>query len=168
MPLVYKLVARAAGRSLALGGRTILLGLAREAQRRGRSRSLAPLDPVPATPNSHGALVRTVYAAWLCGLAVAALVVLNVDLFLPAGGAVAGFRLAAGAILLVEGIGLVVDRFPFRRLLVARLAGRSKRSGNRIRRSGWPRLVGAALNVLGIVWIAAGVFDLVRGALELR
>ncbi len=96
-----------------------------------------------------------------------ALVVLNVDLFLPAGGAVAVFRLAAGAILLVEGIGLVVDRFPFRRLLVARLAARSQRSGNRIRRSGWPRLVGAALNVLGIVWIAAGVFDVVRGALAL-
>jgi hypothetical protein len=111
-----------------------------------------------------GALVRAVYVTWLGGLAVFALVVLNVDLFLPAGRAVAVFRLAAGAILLVEGLGLVVERFPFRRLLVARLAARAHRGGGRIRRAGWPRLVGAALNVLGIVWVGAGVLDVLRGA----
>ena len=164
MPLVANLIARAAGRSLGLGGRAILLGLGREAQRRGRSRSREPLDPAPAALIPLGALVRVVYVTWLCGLAVFALVVLNVDLFLPAGRAVAVFRLAVGAILLVEGLGLVVERFPFRRLLVARLAARAHRGGGRIRRAGWPRLVGAALNVLGIVWVGAGVLDVLRGA----
>jgi len=105
--------------------------------------------------------------AWFCGLAAFALVVLNIDQFLPAGRAVAVFQLAVGAILLVEGLGLVVERFPFRRLLGARLAARSHPGGGRPRRAGWPRLAGAALTVLGIVWVGAGVFDVLRGALAL-
>lgn len=97
-----------------------------------------------------------------------ALVVLNVDLFLPAGRAVAVSQFSVGAILLVEGLGLlVVERFPFRRLLGARLAARSQRGGGRLRRAGSPRLVGAALTVLGIVWVGTGVLDVLRGALAL-
>ncbi len=102
--------------------------------------------------------------AWLCGLAAFALVVLNVHLFLPAGKGVSVFQLVVGAILVVEGLGLVIKRFPFRRLLLMRLAARSHRSGSRLRRAGWPRLVGAALTVLGIVWIGAGVLNVLRGA----
>lgn len=164
---VANLIARAAGRSLGLGGRAILLGLGRAAQRQYRRRSRAPLDPAPAAPIPRGALVGAVYAAWFCGLAAFALVVLNVHLFLPAGRAVAVFQLAVGAILLIEGLGLVVERFPFRRLLRARLAARSHRGGARLRRAGWPRLVGAALTVLGIVWVGAGLLDVLRGALAL-
>jgi hypothetical protein len=167
VPLVANLIARAAGRSLGLGGRAILLGLGREAQQRYRSRSRAPLDPAPAASIPRGALVRAVYVAWFCGLAAFALVVLNVDLFLPAGRAVAVFQLAVGAILLVGGLGLVVERFQFRRLLGARLVARSHRGGGRLRRAGWPRLVGAALAVLGIVWAGAGLLDVLRGALAL-
>jgi hypothetical protein len=105
-----------------------------------------------------------VYVAWLCGLAAFALVVLNVHLFLPAGKSVSVFQLAVGAILVVEGLGLVIKRFPFRRLLLTRLAARPHRGRSRLRRAGWPRLVGAALTALGIVWIAAGVLNLSRGA----
>jgi hypothetical protein len=167
VPPVANLIARAAVRSLGLGGRAILLGLSRETQRQWRSRSREALDPAPAPLIPGGALVRAVYVAWFCGLAVFALVVLNVDLFLPPGRAVAVFRLAVGAILLVEGLGLAVERFPFRRLLVARLAARPQRGGGRTRRARWPRLVGAALTVLGIVWAGAGVLDVLRGALAL-
>jgi hypothetical protein len=35
------------------------------------------------------------------------------------------------------------------------------------RRAGSPRLVGAALTVLGIVWVGTGVLDVLRGALAL-
>ncbi len=41
------------------------------------------------------------------------------------------------------------------------------RGGARLRRAGWPRLVGAALTVLGIVWVGAGLLDVLRGALAL-
>jgi hypothetical protein len=167
VPLVADLIARAVGRSFGLGGRAILLGLGREARRQYRSRPGALLDSAPAASIPRDALVRAVYVTWFCGLAAFALAVLNVHLFLPGGGAVAVFQLAVGAILLVEGLGLVVERFPFRRLLVARLAARSHRSGGRLRRAGWPRLVGAALTVLGIVWVGAGVVYLIRGALAL-
>jgi hypothetical protein len=167
VPLVANLIARAVGRSLGLGGRAILLGLGKEAQRRYRSRSRAPVDPVPAASIRRGALTRAVYGAWFCGLAAFALVVLTVDQFLPAGRAVGMFQLVVGAILLVEGLGLVVERFPFRRLLRARLTARSQRGGVSLRRAGWPRLVGAALTTLGIVWVGVGVLDVLRGALAL-
>jgi hypothetical protein len=164
VPLIASLLARAAGRSLGLGGRAILLGLGREAQRQYRARPRLPLDSVPAASIPRAALVTSVYVAWLCGLAASALLVLNVHLFLPAGKGVAVFQLAVGTILLVEGLGLVSKRFPFRRLLLTRLAARSHRRGGRLRQAGWPRLVGAALTVLGIVWIGAGVLNLLRGA----
>jgi hypothetical protein len=167
VPLVANLIARAVGRSFGLGGRAILLGLGREAQRQYRNRSQGPLDPAPAASIAPGSLARAVYVAWFFGLAAFALAVLNVHLFLPAGRAVALFQLAIGAILLVEGVGLVVERFPFRRLLGARLAARSQRGGGRLRRAGWPRLIGAALTVLGIVWVGAGVLYVLRGGLAL-
>ena len=162
MPLITNLIARAAGRSL--GGRAILLGLGREAQRQYRARPPLPLDSGPAASIPRDALVTCVYLAWLCGLAAFALVVLNVHLFLPAGKSVAVFQLVVGAVLLVEGLGLVMKSSPFRRLLLTRLAPKSHRSRGRLRLAGWPRFVGAALTVLGLVWIGAGVLNLLRGA----
>ena len=167
MPLIAKLIARAAGRSLGVSGRAILLGLGREAQRQYRARPRPPLDSAPPESIPREAFVRAVYVAWLCGLAAFALVVLNVHLFLPAGRTVAVFQLAVGAILVVEGLGLVVERFPFRRLLGARLAARSHRRHGRPRRAGLPRLVGAALTVVGILWLGAGAYNVLRGALAL-
>jgi hypothetical protein len=145
VPLIANWIARAAGRSVGLSGRAILLELGREAQRQYRARPRPPLDPMSAASIPRNAFVRAVYLAWLCGLAAFALVVLNVHLFLPDGKPVAGFLLAVGAILFVEGLGLVMKRFPFRRLLLTRLTARSHRSGGRLRQAGWPRLVGAAL-----------------------
>ena len=167
MPLVANLIARAVGRSFGPGGRAILLGLGREAQRQYRSRVQAPLETAQAASIPSGALVRAVYVAWFCGLAAFALAVLNVHLFLPAGRAVALFQLTIGVILLVEGVGLAVERFPFRRLLGARLAARSHRRHGRPRLAGLPRLAGAALTVVGILWLGAGAFNVLRGALAL-
>jgi hypothetical protein len=167
VPLVANLIARAVGRSFGPGGRAILLGLGREAQRQYRSRAQAPLETAPAASIPSGALVRAVYVAWFCGLAAFALAVLNVHLFLPAGRAVALFQLTIGVILLVEGVGLAVERFPFRRLLGARLVARPLRGGGRLRRAGGRRLVGGALTVLGIVWVGAGVLYVLRGGLAL-
>jgi hypothetical protein len=166
-PLVTNLIVRAVGRSFGPGGRAILLGLGREAQRQYRRRSQTPLDPVSAAPIPRGVLAGAVYAAWFCGLVAFALFVLNVHLFLPAGRSVAVFHLAVGTILLAEGLGLVIERFPFRRLLRARLAARSHRGGTRLRRSLGFRLIGGALTVLGIVWVGAGVLNVLRGVLAL-
>jgi hypothetical protein len=97
-----------------------------------------------------------------------ALVVPNVDLFLPAGRAVAVSQFLVGAILLVKGLGLlVVERFPFRRLLGA--TGGTIAAGWRPTPAGPARLVssGRRLTVLGIVWVGTGVLDVLRGALAL-
>lgn len=165
--MAVPLVADSVARAVALGGRAILLKLGREAHRRYRGRGPLSHDPAPAVPIPRRAVVRAVYAAWACGLVAFALAILNVHLFLPAGRVEAIFQLAVGAILLVEGLGLVAERFLFRRLLGAPPAARSRRGGGRLWRAGRHRLVGAALTALGIVWVGMGVLNVVRGAVAL-
>ena len=106
------------------------------------------------------------FGVWLGGLALFALVVLNVDLFLPRGVSSA-FRLVVGSVLLIEGVGLLLRRLPFRTVLIARLTAASSQHPSRIRRTAWKHLIGAGLTLLGFVWFAAGVLDLLRGALAL-
>jgi len=107
-----------------------------------------------------------VYVVWLAGLAGSALVVLNVDLFLPRGVSNV-FRLVVGSVLLIEGAGLLVRRSPFRTLLVARLTAGSGQHPSRLRRAAWKNMIGAGLTLLGFAWIAAGMLDLLRGAIAL-
>ena len=106
------------------------------------------------------------YVVWLVGLVVFALVVLNVDLFLPRGASNV-FRFVVGSVLLIEGAGLLVRRSPFRMLLVARLTAGSGQHPSRLRRAAWKNMIGAGLTLLGFAWIAAGLFDLLRGAIAL-
>lgn len=107
------------------------------------------------------------FVVWLCGLALFALVVLNVDLIVPRRESIV-FRLVVGSVLLIEGVGLLVRRWPFRTVLIARLTAGSSRHRSRIRRAVSKRLlVGAGLTLLGFLWFAAGVFELLRGALAL-
>lgn len=164
MAPVAKLISRAAGRYLGGAGRTIGRELLREAEHRYRARARQPAGPAPPTA-PVGPLAGAVYVAWLGGLAAFALVLLNVDLFLPAAG-VAAFRLAIGGILLVLGSALLPGRLGARRLLLARLAARAHSRGRGIR-AGWRRLVGAGLTLLGILWVATGVLELLRGGLAL-
>jgi hypothetical protein len=102
----------------------------------------------------------------LAGLALFGLVVLNLDLFLPQGISNV-FRLVVGAVLLTEGAGLLVRRWPFRPLLLARLTARSRQHPSRIRRTAGKHLVGSGLTLLGLAWLAAGLLDLLRGTIAL-
>lgn len=147
---------RAVGRYAGVGRRAILLGLGRELGRGYRRWADAPAAPAPVAPVPSGPLAKVGHAAWLCGIAAFVLAVLNVHVFLPSGRPVGVFQLAIGTILLVEGLALLLDRLPFRRLLRARLA---PRPGRNLR----SRLVGAGLTVLGLAWVALGIFNLIRG-----
>lgn len=133
--------------------RTVAREVVAEARRRQTMRPAVELPP------ADGAAVRAVYGAWLVGLAAFALVILNVDLLLPAGASVRVVRLVLGCTLLGLGVALVADRLPVRRLLAERLTRRA--------RGGRRRLVGAALTVLAIAWVATGVLELLRGSLDL-
>ena len=152
-----RLLAHAARRYVGGAGRTIVSELAGEAAQRYRTRTGAGSPPPPAP---SGPLAAGIYRAWLAGLVAFALVILNVDLFLPAGRFVDVFRLTVGGILLLEGIALLVVRLGVRDVLVARYVARSPR------RTAWRRRVAhLVLTLLGLAWLGAGVLQLLRGLL---
>jgi hypothetical protein len=144
------LIARAATRYLAGAGRAVARELVLEARRRQAGGRRAEPEPVPASR-----LASAAYAAWWCGVVAFVLVILNVDLLLPDGPR-AGLRIALGVVLLPSGVALAFDRERVRPLLLSRFAGRGRRI-----------LVGAGLRLLGVVWIGAGAFELLRGVRDL-
>jgi len=159
------LISRVAVRYLGVGAPIVARELARIAARDARLGASG--GSVPSVVSVRGRrFARGVFAVWLAGLALFALVVLNVDLFLP--GAISNaFRLAVGLVLLVEGGFLLLRRLPFRAALVARLTAGSRQHPSRIRRAAWKHAVGVGLTLLGLVWVAAGLLDLLRGAIAL-
>jgi hypothetical protein len=165
VPSVATLISRAASRYLGVSGRTVARQLARAALRELRAAPDNGALPAPAVA-APSRLARAAYVAWLAALALFALVVLNVDLFLPHGAATA-FRLLVGSVLLVEGTGLLRRRSVFRTVLIARLTTGSAQHPSRMRRSASQRMVAAALTLLGFVWVAAGTLDLLRGLVAL-
>jgi hypothetical protein len=165
VPSVATLISRAVARYLGVSAQTVAREIARAAAREFRGGVGESARSVPSVP-AHGRLARGVFVVWLAGLALFALVVVNVDLFLPREVSNV-FRLMVGLVLLIEGAGLLVQRWPFRTVLVARLTAGSLQDRSRIRRAAWKHVVGAGLTLLGVVWIAAGVFDLLRGAIAL-
>jgi hypothetical protein len=165
VPSVAILISRAAARYLGVSAQTVARELARAAAREFRGGVGESARSVPSV-SAHGRLAHSVFVVWLAGLALFALVVVNVDLPLP--GEVSNvFRLTVGSVLLIEGAGLLVRRWPFRTVLVARLTAGSLQDRGRIRRAVWKHLVGAGLTLLGFAWIATGVFELLRGAIAL-
>lgn len=167
MPSIATLVSRAAARYLGVGPQTVVRQLARALAPEDRSGTSAAGESVANLPVPVPSRVaRGIFDLWLAGLAAFALVVFNVDLFLP-GGAADPFRVVVGLVLLTEGLLLLVRRWPFRTVVVARLTAASSRHPSRIRRAAWKRLTGAGLTLLGFVWIAAGMLDLLRGAIAL-
>jgi hypothetical protein len=165
VPSFATLISRAASRYLGVSGQTVARELARAAARelRGGTRDSAPSAPSAPAPSR---LARGAYVLWLAGLALFALVVVNVDLFLP-GGVSTVFRLLVGSVLLLEGAGLLMRRSPFRTVLVARLTTGAGRHPRRMRRTAWKHIVAGGLTLLGFAWIAAGMLDLLRGAIAL-
>lgn len=157
---VATLISRAARHYLGVGAQTVAREVAREAA--GKARAGVEGRAVRVTVPVRGRLARAVFAFWLAGLALFALVVVNVDLVLP-GGVSSPFRLVVGLVLLIEGAGLLVRRLPFRTVLIARLTAGSLRHPSPLRRAALKHLIGAGLTLLGFVWVAAGLLDLLRG-----
>jgi hypothetical protein len=165
--LVVRLLARRLGRSLGIDERT-LLRLAKETPRGLPARSGVRRDPAAGAAMPSGVAVAAVYTAWSCGLVAFLLVVFNVHLFVPDGRPVGIFQLSVGTILLVVGLALAFEWLPFRLLPRARQAAEAARTGARPRGvARWPRLAGAGFTLVGVVWVGAGVLNVVRGAVEL-
>ncbi len=143
-------IARVATRYLASSGRAVARGLVHEARRR---RTVTPAT-LPE-PIRHPRLAATAYVLLWIGVVALALVILNVDLLLPHVPR-AGLRIALGAVLFPSGLALAFDRSRVIPLLLTRVASRGRRI-----------LVGAGVRLLGIVWIGAGAFDLLRGIRDL-
>src|SRR5262249_26981981 len=118
-----------------------------------RRRAVAPRAR-PAPPSAPR-LAATARAAWGGGAAALALVILNVDLLLPHRPP-AGVRIALGAVVLPSGPAAAFARGRVIPLLLARFPSRGRRL-----------LVGAGLRLLGVVWVGAGAFDLLRGVRDL-
>jgi len=158
-----RLISGAAGRYLAGTGRAIARDLVLQARRRqATARRVAA--PPPAVPTRRAAAV---YAAWWLGVLAFVLVILNADLLLPHHGPKAGFRIGLSAVLVPAGLVLAFDRERVRPLLLERLAGHARGGEGGLRRAGSRLLVGAGLRLLGVAWVGAGVFDLLRGLREL-
>lgn len=101
------------------------------------------------------AIVRGAIAA----AAASGLLILNVDLFL--GAALRrDLQLALGAVLLANGIPLVASARA-RGLLADRLAGEPGGRARRRRRAK-RRLVRWLVPLVAVVWVAAGLFELIR------
>ena len=143
-------IARATTRYLAGAGRAAARELVLEARRRRTAARAAPPEPVLRPRVATAARLL-----WWIGVAALALVVLNVDLLLPHGPR-AGLRIALGAVLLPAGLALAFDRGRVVPLLLTRFSGRGRRL-----------LLGAGLRLLGVVWVGAGAFDLLRGVRDL-
>jgi hypothetical protein len=154
-------IARAARRYLAGAGRAVARDLVLEARR--RQASTPPPVPEPVRWPRRAAAV---YAVWWAGIAALVLVILNVDLLLPHHGLRAGVRIALGAVLLPAGLVLAFDRDRVRPLLLSRFPDHLRvRRG--VRGAAVRLLVGTGLRLLGIIWIGAGAFDLLRGIREI-
>jgi len=163
MPSVGTLISRVAARYLDARSQT-MRGLARSALSQLRTPATAGTPRASISPASLPA--RATYAVWIAALPLFALTIFNLDLFLPRGAATV-FRLLAGTVLLIEGVGLLPRRSPFRTTLIARLGASPANQATRIRQTARKHLVGAGLTLLGLVWFAAGSLDLLRGLLAL-
>ena len=154
-------IARAATRYLLGAGR----GVARDLVLEARRRQATTPRPVPE-PVRSPRRAAAVYTVWWVGIAALVLVILNVDLLLPHHGPRAGVRIALGVVLLPAGLVLAFDRDRVRPLLLSRFPDRF-RVQRGVRGAGMRLLVGTGLRLLGIIWIGAGAFDLLRGIRDL-
>jgi hypothetical protein len=129
--------------------------LARELTRRSSS---APRTAAPLTARDR-LIAAAVYYGGVVALVALVLVALNLDLLLGPGTARGVLRLVLGGLLLSEGAALTFDLGRSRELLAVRLRQRGRR---RV-----VRAAGLALQLGGVVLLSAGVFDVLRGALDL-
>jgi hypothetical protein len=163
------LLARAAGRFLRTKGRVVALEVARELRRRrtgapgpGPATGSTSHAPTGSSPSPSGIRAAVAYYGWLASLGTLALVVLNVDQFAGSGTARTVIRLVLGSILFVEGSLLLTDWQRARTLLLSRFRTGPFRAGG----ASWTRAGVTILSLFGLVLFGAGLFDLLRGAID--
>lgn len=161
------LAARLAARLLLSSGRAI----AREILRRQAAANVARPSASAAALREPGLGRRllgfSVYSGWLLAWFASLVALFNVelDLFFGHGLWQSTLKLAAGAILSLEGLLLATNWQGARGLLRARRLARRKGRLGGVWRS---RAFGTLLYLIGLVWLAAGAFELARGAALFR
>jgi hypothetical protein len=174
--LAGRALGKAAGRAVRNVAPSVAAELGRILQQRAASATrAAPGQTSPASPASgafgprNRIAAAAIYYSWLAGLFACVVAILNVDLLIARVVTVTPLRLALGSILLIEGILLATDWGRARRRLVDELLVRSRLVRSRRRgHAVWrPRVYGAVLTLVGVVWFAIGLTELLRGIVAL-
>jgi hypothetical protein len=142
------------------------LALQREAAKRTQATPprLEPPPPLPPPPavRTGGLVGGLVFGTFVLAVAAFLLVVLHVEMAL--GGAKNTFRLVLAAIMLLEAGLLTTNKFRASDRLVQRLANRmwGPRGAANRRERFFARFSRDALTLLGILFLAAGAFELLE------
>ncbi len=141
------------------------LALQREAAKRAQPaapRLEPPRLPPPPAVTTGGILGRVVFATFVLSVAAFLLVVLHVEMAL--GGAKNTFRLVLAAIMLLEAGLLTTNKLRANERLVQRLASRmwGPRGASNRRERFVSRFARDSLTLIGIVFLAAGAFELLE------
>jgi hypothetical protein len=156
-----------AGRFVRAAGRAGLAA-ARELEKQSAARP-KPAPPVPVAPpppppalRTKGVLGRAVFVGFVLALVALALVGLRIDSLVGAHDAKLGFRLTTAGVLALEGYLLTGNWRGANQRLGQRLLTRvwGPRSAVTRREKTFARIVRDALTLVGIVFIAAAVFEL--------
>lgn len=144
------------------------LALQREVEKRTPAAPAAPrLEPPPPPPPpppvpTRGVVGRVVFSTFVLSVVAFLLVVLHVEMAL--GGAKNTFRLVLAAIMLLEAGLLTTNKLRANERLAQRLANRmwGPRGAANRRERFFARFSRDALTLLGILFLAAGAFELLE------
>jgi hypothetical protein len=145
--------------------RAVGLGLARELEKRAEAPPKARPEPLPPPPpaNTRGFVGRLAFAGLVASLVAFLLVVLRFETLLGSThGAKLTVRLVLAAVLFLEAALLLSNWRGANQRLVQRLLNRvwGPRGAINRREKTFARICRDAMTLVGIVWLAAGVFEL--------
>jgi hypothetical protein len=150
--------------------RAVGLGIARELEKRAEAAPKTPPEPLPPPPpaNIGGFVGRLVFAGLVGSLIAFLLVVLRFETLLGSTHDVKlAIRLVLAAVLFVEAFLLLSNWRGANQRLVQRLLNRmwGPRAAMNRREKTFARICRDLLTLVGIVWLAAAVFELLTATI---
>lgn len=150
--------------------RAVGLGIARELEKRAEAPAKPKPEPLPPPPpaNTRGFVGRLVFAGLVGSLVAFLLVVLRFETLLGSShDAKLTVRLVLAALLFLEAFLLLSNWRGANQRLVQRLLNRvwGPRGPMNRREKTFARICRDAMTLVGIVWLAAGVFELLTATI---